>query len=184
MICHILQQVPCHIHAAHHYSSDHPCPNAETTWEGSQGKGQAGSFPKVMLQVNSPLDSHPLIPLSICILTLTHCNGNWGKEEKLMQLVPKQCKKWKQVFGLLLVLSAGGGREVVRACICHWVREWVDLWPAGKPTCCRIKKDISVRVTAYYFFWITYNAGAVCFVWPFWRWKSRDARAAWQISPE
>lgn len=184
MICHILQQVPCHIHGAHHYLSDHPCPNAETTWEGSQGKGQADSFPKVMLQVNRPFDSHPLVPLSICILTLMHCSGNWGKEEKLMQSLPKQCKKWKQVFGLLLVLSAGGGREVVRACICHWVREWVDLWPAGKPTCCRIKKDISVGVTAYYFLWITYNAGAVCFVWPFWRWKSRDARAAWQISPE
>lgn len=98
MICHILQQVPCHIHGAHHYSSDHPCPNAETAWEGSQGTGQAGSFPKVMLQVNSPLDSYPLVPLFICILTLTHCNGNWGREEKLMQLLPKQCKKMKASF--------------------------------------------------------------------------------------
>jgi len=35
--------------------------------------------------------------------------------------------------------------------ICHWVREWVGLWPAGKLDCCRIKKDISVAVTGYYF---------------------------------
>lgn len=98
MICHILQQVPCHIHGAHHYSSDHPCPNAETTWEGSQGKGQAGSFPKVMLQVNSPLDSHPLVPLSICILTLTHCNGRLGEGGKTNATCAQTVQKMKEGF--------------------------------------------------------------------------------------
>lgn len=51
----------------------------------------------------------------------------------------------------------------------HWVSEWVDLWPAGKPNCCRIKKDISVAVTGYYFLSELQHAvpWSFCFVWHF-----------------
>ena len=67
--------------------------------------------------------------------------------------------------------------------ICHWVREWVDLWPAGKPNCCRIKKDISVAVTGYYFLselLKTRSALVVLLCVALWRWKSTDVRAALQ----
>ena len=121
---------------------------------GKPRHGEINSFPKVMVQVSSPATSHPLGHHSFAPSPLRHCNRSWRRRENLVNPLPQLwLKQRKQVFGLLLLLAAGGGEESGKG-ICHWVREGVDVWPAGKPGCHRIKQDISVTVTGYYFLWV------------------------------
>lgn len=68
-----------------------------------------------------------------------------------MNPLPELCLKQRSRFlacSYCFLLEVGG--ESGKG-ICHWVREGVDVWPAGKPGCHRIKQDISVLVTDYYF---------------------------------
>lgn len=161
MICHIFQWVHCHIYTMHIIICNTiPVLIWRRNGRGAKTQGRSVIFPRSIQSFQ--------VPSVICTLKLRHCKRSWRRIEKIAKpLLRWWLKKWKQDFGCScwFLLEVEGDCES----ICHWVREWVDLWPARKPNCCRIKQDISVTVTGYYFLSELQHAvpWLFCFVWHF-----------------